>query len=249
MARYRDIRVGGCVSAAVEARPDGTTVLRSTEALHAFPDRLTDRLEHWAREAPDRVFVAKRVSGGDWRTITYAQMLERAKAVGEALAGRDLSPDRPVAILSGNDLEHLTLALGAMWAGVPYTPVSTAYSLLSQDHAKLRQILGTLTPGLVFASGPAYARAIAAAVPKDVEVVLAAGRLDDRDTTRFDTLLEVPSGARAEAAHARTGPDTIVKFLFTSGSTKQPKGVVNTHRMLCANLQMIRQAMRDPRRT
>ncbi|MFL6664507.1 MAG: AMP-binding protein, partial [Rhizobacter sp.] len=122
MARYRDIRVGGCVSAAVEARPDGSTVLRSTEALHAFPDRLTDRLEHWAREAPDRVFVAKRVNGGDWRTITYAQMLERAKAVGEALAGRDLSPDRPIAILSGNDLEHLTLALGAMWAGVPYTP-------------------------------------------------------------------------------------------------------------------------------
>ena len=218
MARYRDIRVGGCVSAAVEARPDGTTVLRSTEALHAFPDRLTDRLEHWAREAPDRVFVAKRVNGGDWRTITYAQMLERAKAVGEALAGRDLSPDRPIAILSGNDLEHLTLALGAMWAGVPYTPVSTAYSLLSQDHAKLRQILGTLTPGLVFATGPAYAKAIAAAVPKDVEVVLAAERLDDRETTRFDTLLQAPSG-----------------------STKLPKGVINTQRMLCANQQMIRQ--------
>ena len=40
-----------------------------------------------------------------------------------------------------------------------------------------------------------------------------------------------------------SGRETIVKFLFTSGSTKLPKGVVNTHRMICANQQMIRQAM------
>lgn len=257
-ARYRDIRVGGCLAADVEQRPDGAMLLRSTEALQSFPERLTDRLEHWAREAPDRIFVAKREkcdtpprntgsgpspgSGGPWRTITYAQMLDRAKAVGQALATRNVSVDRPIIILSDNDLEHLTLALGAMWVGVPYTPVSPAYSLLSQDHGKLRHIAGTLTPGMLFASGPEYAKAIAAVATPDMEVVLTEGELEDRRSTRFDELLATRPGSEGEAAHARIGPDTIVKFLFTSGSTKQPKGVVNTHRMMCANLQMIRQA-------
>lgn len=241
-ARYREIQVGGCLSAHVDARADGVRVLRSTEALLPFPARLTDRLEHWARETPDRVFVAKRHQGGDWRTITYAQMRDRAKAVGEALARRPLNPERPIAILSDNDLEHLTLALGAMWVGVPYTPVSPAYSLVSKDFGKLRHILETITPGMVFASGPAYANAIRATAAADVELVLSDGHIDDRAVTPFESLLAHTPGDAADAAHAKVGPDTIVKFLFTSGSTKQPKGVVNTQRMLCANLQMIRQA-------
>ena len=129
-----------------------------------------------------------------------------------------------------------------MWAGVPYAPISTAYSLLSQDFGKLRHILGTLTPGLVFASGPAYAKAIAATVAPDAEVVLTRGAVDGRAVTAFADLLATPAGAEGAAAHARVDADTIVKFLFTSGSTRLPKGVITTHRMLCANQQMIRQS-------
>jgi len=242
MIKYRDIEVGGCLSASVEERPGGVLVLRSTEPLEAYPARLTDKLEHWAREAPDRVFAAKRDHGGAWRTISYAQMLDRARRVGQAIAQRRLSAERPIAILSDNDLEHLTLALGAMWAGVPFTPVSPAYSLVSQDYGKLRYIFATITPGLVFASGPAHAKAIAAVVPANVEIVMTEGGVEGRNVTPFGTLLATQPGAEIETAHAKVGPDTIVKFLFTSGSTKHPKGVVNTHRMMCANLQMIRQA-------
>ncbi|HSI60331.1 MAG TPA: AMP-binding protein, partial [Ideonella sp.] len=241
--KYRQASVGGCVEATLETRPDGSQLLRSTEALRWFPERLTDALEQWAAEAPERTFVAKRHNGGDWRRISYAQMLQRAQAVGQALVDRGLSAQRPVAILSDNDLEHLTLAMGALWAGVPYVPVSPAYSLLSQDHGKLRHILGTVTPGLVFASSPAYAKAIAAVVGADVEVVLSEGQLEGREVTAFDTLLAAQPGAALAAAHAAVGPDTIANFLFTSGSTKQPKGVINTHRMRCANLQMIRQCL------
>jgi len=238
---YRHARVGGCLTATLEQRDDGVRVLRSAEPLKEFPQRLTDALEHWAAQAPDRVFVAKREAGGDWRRITYAQMLQRARAVGQALAARGLGVDRPIAILSDNDLEHLTLALGAMWVGIPYAPVSPAYSLLSQDHGKLKHIVQTVTPGLVFASGPEYARAIDAIAQPGMDVVLTDGVLPNREVTRFDDLLATTPGALADASHAKVGPDTIVKFLFTSGSTKNPKGVVNTHRMLCANLQMIRQ--------
>ena len=162
---WRASRVGGCLAVHVERRADGTQLLRSAEALGEHPQRVTDRLEHWARVAPDRTFVARRdpsvPGGGDWIRISYAQMLERARRVGQALLERRLSAERPVAILSDNDLEHLTLALGALWAGIPFVPVSPAYSLVSQDFGKLRHILDRVTPGLVFASGPAYAKAIA----------------------------------------------------------------------------------------
>jgi feruloyl-CoA synthase len=242
--RARDASVGGCLQATVEQRADGSTVLRSTEALGEYPVRLTDCLEHWARVAPERSFVARRDAAGQWQHIRYAQMLERAQAVGQSLLNLGLSVERPLAILSDNSLEHLTLAMGALWAGVPFVPVSPAYSLLSKDHAKLKHILGTVTPGLVFASDAAYGNAIAAAVAPDTPVALAHGELANRAVLRYSDLLDAMPGTTLAAAHARVGPDTIAKFLFTSGSTKAPKGVINSHRMWCANQQMLRQCMR-----
>ena len=242
--KYRSATVGGAVQAALEVRADGIQVLRSTEPLGPYPERITDRLEQWAREVPDRTFVAKRVNGGDWRRISYAEMLQRAQAVGQALVNRGLSAERPVVILSDNDLEHLTLVMGALWVGVPHATISSAYSVIAQDYGKLKYIIDTLKPGLVFAShGAPYARAIQACVGADVEVVLTEGQLDGRQTTRFDALLDTPLSTSAVAAHARVNADTIAKFMFTSGSTKHPKGVVITQRMWCANQQMLRQCM------
>jgi feruloyl-CoA synthase len=241
-AKYRRLPVGGSLSADFETRPDGTVIVRSTEPLGPYPQRITDRFLHWAATEPDRTLVAKRVDGGDWRRVSYAEALRAARSIAQALLDRKLSPERPVVILSDNDIEHLLLGLGAMLAGVPFAPISAAYSLVSQDHAKLRHILGALTPGLVFAAdGQAYARAIHAAVPADTPVVVTRGEVAGRDTLRFDELLAAPATAAVDAAHAQVGPDTIAKFLFTSGSTKLPKGVINTQRMLCSNQQMLLQ--------
>ena len=243
--RYRALPLGGSLEATITARADGSTLVVSREPLGPYPLRLTDRFLEWAARTPERTLVAKRVAGGDWRRVSYGEALKGARSIAQALIDRRLSADRPIAILSDNDIEHLLLGLGAMLAGVPYAPVSPAYSLISQDFGKLRHVLDTLTPGLVFANGPQYGKAIAAVVPASTPVVLAEGALDGRATTCFAELLATVPTAAVDAAHAQVGADTIAKFLFTSGSTKQPKAVVNTQRMLCSNQQMIRQCFRQ----
>jgi feruloyl-CoA synthase len=246
--RYRQLK-SGIKRVVLRDGKEGVQYLRADQPLAPYARRLTDRLVHWAQTEPDRTFMARRVknadgSTGDWRHITYAQALASARRIGQALLDRGLSAERPVVILSENGLEHALLALGCIYAGVPYSPASPAYSIVSQDYEKLRHVLQTLTPGLVFAAdAKRYARAIQAAVPAGVEVVLADGIIDGRPSTGFDDLLRTEATPAVDAAMQATGPDTIVKFLFTSGSTKLPKAVINTHGMWCANQQQMRQSM------
>ncbi len=231
----------GPADVVVERKADGSLLMRSPHPLQPYPNGITERLVHWAKAAPERVFLAQRDAGGAWRTLTYAQTFAAVRAISSALLARDLSPERPIVILSGNDLEHALLGLAAMHVGIPYAPISVPYSLVSQDFKKLKSIIETLTPSLVFAAdGKGFARAIAATVPADVEVVTVANPAGDRPTTPFAEFADAKPTAAVEAAHAKVGPDTIAKFLFTSGSTGQPKGVINTQRMLCANQEMAR---------
>ncbi|MEJ8575056.1 feruloyl-CoA synthase [Microbaculum marinum] len=225
----------------MERRTDGTIRLTSPDPLPDHPRRLTDRLVHWAGEAPERVFLAGREPGREgWRRLTYAETLDAVRAVGTALLDRGLSAERPVVILSGNDIEHALLGLAAQYAGIAHAPVSPAYSLISTDFAKLRYIVELLTPGLVFAcDGEAFGEAIAAAVPADCEVVVTRNLPRQRAATPFGDILATPAGDAIEAAHEAVGPDTIAKFLFTSGSTGMPKAVINTQRMLTSNQEML----------
>jgi feruloyl-CoA synthase len=210
----------------LEKRADGAMVLRSPQKLRAHERCIGEWLAKWAQQSPERTFLAER-QGDGWRRVSYAQALDAARRVGEALLERGLGPDKPLAILSDNSVDHALLALGAMHAGVPVAPVSPAYSLMSKDHAKLKSIFELLRPGLVWVDD---ARKFAGAL----EAVGA-------QATPLAALLERSPGARIDAAFAQVGPDTVAKILFTSGSTGLPKGVVNTQRMLVANQQMMAQ--------
>jgi feruloyl-CoA synthase len=246
--KFRDMTFG-ITRVTMRDGQNGTRYMMAEQALAPFADRMTDRLVHWATEAPDRTLFARRVknadgTSGDWHHISYAEALDAARHIAQGLINRGLNAERPVVILSENDLEHALMALGCMVAGVPYCPASPAYSTISQDYDKLRHILRTLTPGLVFAADAArYGKAIQTAVGPDVEVVLTHGTAEGHTNTTFADLLATPITSAVDAAMQATGPDTLVKFLFTSGSTKLPKAVMNTQRMWCANQQQMRQSM------
>lgn len=218
---------------------DGTIYVSERKQLAPYPRRITEDLIRYAQATPDAVFLADRKAGGGWRTITYARMLERARRLGQALLDAGLGPQRPLAILSGNDIEHAVLAMAAMHVGVPYAPISPAYSLTGGDRERLRETIAAISPGMVYAAdAEAFAPAVQAVMPgiPFVADTQAAG------ATALERLLDTrPTGA-VDAAHEAVGSETIAKFLFTSGSTGSPKAVPNTHGMLCSNQAMLRMA-------
>ncbi len=234
----------GDPAVSIDRRDDGTIYLRPKIALGEYPLRLTDRLHHWAKAEPNRIFMAERAAGGLWRQISYAQLLATSRHIASGLLARGLSADKPVVILSGNSIDHALLAFGALYAGIPFCPVSPAYSLISRDYGKLGFAMKLLTPGLVFADDATkFAEALSTNVPAEIEIVASRGEVPGRKVTKLGDLLATPEHPGLDAAHDAIGPDTIAKFLLTSGSTGNPKAVINTQRMICANQVMLRETL------
>ena len=234
---FRSFVMADC-HADLERRADGTLLVKNKYPLAPYPTKITEKLDHWAKVAPDRIWLAAR-ENGQWRTITYRQGLHHVRQMASALLDRGLSADRPLMILSGNDLEHALLGMGALYAGIAYAPVSPAYSLISSDHSKLKYMIELLTPGLIFVSdGKVYERALTQAVPADCEVIVTNNAPSARAATPFSHLLGTCDDAKVDSAYAKINPQTIAKFLFTSGSTGMPKAVINTQLMLCSNMAM-----------
>lgn len=239
----RPVRMGS-MRASAESRADGTIDVRSLDTLGPYPRAMTDCLEHWALKTPDAVFLADRGDDGEWRTLTFAEANRMIRPLAQAMLDAGLSAEHPLLILSGNEIEHALLGYAAMLVGVPHAPLSPNYSLVSKDFAKLKYIVGLLEPGMVYASdGAAFGPALAAAIDPAVPLVVRRNPPAGRAARLLSDVLETVPTADIGAANAAVSPDTIAKFLFTSGSTGMPKAVITTQRMLTCNQEMIRTAL------
>ena len=222
-----------------EMRPDGSILIWTEEPLGCYPRCITERFMHWAKVAPDRVWMAERRPDRSLSEITYAEAAQLIRAIGSALVALELSAERPLLILSGNSVAHALMALSAQHVGVPSAALAPAYSTTGGDFLKLRDVVEQLTPGMVFAERlEVFARAIEAVIAADVPLVSVEGAIADRNVRTLDSLAATSPTPAMEAAHAAVGPDTVAKFLFTSGTTGSPKAVIQTQRMICSNPQM-----------
>jgi feruloyl-CoA synthase len=228
---------------AVERRDDGAIVLKSRIPLSPYETHIPASLAKWAKEAPQRTWLAQR-SGPDrqWRNLSYAEAKRTVDALTQGLLNLNLDPGRPVTILSGNSIEHALMTQAAMQARLPAAPVSPAYSLMSQDHLKLRYLFDLVKPAVVMVQdGPTFEKALRALDLDGVTVVHVARPCDGVESISFAELAATPVTDDVEASIAQITPQTVGKLLFTSGSTGMPKAVINTQEMMCANAAMMMQ--------
>jgi feruloyl-CoA synthase len=235
---HRQVRLGPS-DIVVDRRTDGSFLVRSPHPLGAYPERMTEPFDYWARHASYRTFIAQREPKFGWRNVTYAEAQFFARRIGQAIVNRDLSVERPVVILSENEIEHALLGIGCMYAGVPYAPISPAYSLLSSDFRELRYIMEVLTPGMVYVSdGAKYEKAVRTVLPSYAELVVNVNPIPG--ATHFGDLVNTEPNESLDLAYSRVHADTVFKLLFTSGPPGVLKGVINTHRMWASNQEMAR---------
>ncbi|MCK8781930.1 feruloyl-CoA synthase [Rhizobium sp. NTR19] len=224
-----------------EERPNGEFVIWREDPLGPYPDKMNERLLHWARVAPDRTWMADREGTGEWRKVSYREAVDAVERIAQFLLDLGLSPENPLVILSENSIEHALMALGAQHVGVPSAAVAPTYATISADFGKLHDIARQITPGLVFADdAAAFRKAVDTAFGADMPFAAMRNIPDDRaQMFSFDEILKTKPTDAVTAAFDAVGPDTVAKFLFTSGTTGSPKAVIQTQRMLCSNQEQV----------
>jgi feruloyl-CoA synthase len=223
---------------------DGSFVLRSPEPLKPYARCVGEWLERWAAETPTAPALAERLPDGQWRRLNWGELRRAVGAVAQSLLGLKLAPGRPVVVLSDNGIDHLLLMLAALHIGRAVCTVSSAYCRLTQDYGKIHGILATLGPALVYASNAAVYGPPLATSAIDAVAVFSHGPESFPGALAFDSLLRTAESPAVMQAFRAILPDDHAKYLLTSGSTGHPKVVINTHRMLCANMQMMGQVWR-----
>ena len=223
-----------------EDRPDGSTLIWRADALGEYPEKITEKLVHWAKVTPDQTWMAQRTKSGDWRKVSYSEALDKIRHLAQGILDHNLSLERPLVILSGNDIEHALICLAAQFVGVPSAALSPAYSLISTDYEKLKDIAGQITPGLIFVTdGEPFTKAINAAFESDIPVVSVRNGVEGRTNISFADFMATEPTKAVDIAYDKVEGDTILKFLFTSGTTGSPKAVIQTHKMICSNQEMV----------
>lgn len=217
-------------------RREGDAIYLSQDfELPEYAVSIIDYLFAAAKNHPDRLAIAERGDQG-WEGPTYRELKANCESIAQALLDRGLKQGDCIAVLSRNSIIHAQILFGAMMAGITAASISPSYAKFPEAYPRLQSTFTQSNPKLFFVDD---ARSQSGALDTldltGCELVSEHPRAGDTDVA--DLLNTKPTFAVAEA-HAAVTPDTIGKILFTSGSTGNPKGVINTHRMMCANVTM-----------
>jgi len=227
-----------------EERADGAFVLRSEDPLRSYDRCLGDWLERWAQATPDAPAFAEPAVDGGWTVLSWRDLRAQVGSIAQALLDLKLKPEAPIVVLSDNELSHLVLLLAGMHVGRPVCTVGSAYCRLAEgDFRRIHGILQTLDPALVYASDEAVYGPALRGAGLDAKVVFKRGAQQHPGSLAWAQLQATTETPEVMAAFAAIAPDSHAKYLLTSGSTGHPKVVINTHRMLCSNQQMIAQTL------
>jgi feruloyl-CoA synthase len=219
---------------------EGSILLELEQPLSDFPEKITEKLIYWTEKTPNKTFIAQKSNEGIWQNLSYTETLQKVENIAQFLLNQDFKEGETIAILSENSLEHSLLSLAALHVGIPYSPISQAYSLVSDDFGKLKHCLELMTPKLIFAQdGKVYEKTLnlAKTMFPDAKIV----SVENCFETNFSEAINTKSTSSVDEAFEKVKAETVAKILFTSGSTGLPKGVINTQKMWCANLQQITQ--------
>lgn len=235
----------------IDRRSDGTIYLENGQPLKPCPPHMLAPLVKWAGERPDQVWLAERwpqdPSQPGWRELTYADGLAQVRRLAAAFLSEGAGPDAPVMILSRNAIDNALLMYAAMLSGSPVVPVTPAYALLSQDLVRLNYIDQLTSPKFIYVEdGAEYQRALQA-MNLDGRLVIYSRH--PPKVPRAVSLEDFASqaGPAVDAAYAALTPKSVAKYMLTSGSTGEPKAVINTHGMVAANAKMIRSVWDEER--
>ena len=229
----------------VERRVDGTLVVEPVTALAPFVPNLPAQLAEWAQRDPGRPCLAERAgTGGPWIEYTFGQFKQAADAVTQWLLDQRVPPGRSLLILSGNSIAHAVVKFGGMASGVPVCPVSANYSLMPGDFGRLRHVVTLVKPAVVFAEQTGlFKRALETVDFGDAIVVTADPAALARPAVAYADVLATTVTPAVERAVAGIDPDAHSLYMLTSGSTSMPKAVVQTQRMVSANIAQARQVL------